>query len=78
VFGVVVAFAWPCREMGKGNLFDGVVFSTAGNLSRSTLDITKAVKENGGAVSYLITKKVTIKIFSVQFLWTNTNNILHS
>jgi ankyrin repeat protein len=45
--------------MSKGTIFDGCVFSTAGNLSRSTLDITKAVKENGGSVSYLITKKTT-------------------
>eukprot|EP00026_Physarum_polycephalum_P000150 Phypoly_transcript_00150.p1 GENE.Phypoly_transcript_00150~~Phypoly_transcript_00150.p1 ORF type:complete len:1663 (-),score=347.22 Phypoly_transcript_00150:165-5153(-) len=45
--------------MSKRTFFDGCVFSTAGNLSRSTLDINKAVKENGGSVSYVITKKTT-------------------
>ena len=47
----------PLREMSK-TIFAGCVFCTVGTLSRSTLDVTKAVRENGGTVSYLITKKV--------------------
>jgi BRCT domain, a BRCA1 C-terminus domain len=62
----------------KKPIFDGCLFSIAGNLSRSSLDISKAVKENGGQVAYIITKKV--KYFSLgcsQFLCTVFQKTTH-
>ena len=54
---VVVSLLVQQQGMKKP-IFEGCVFSTAGSLSRSSLDLSKAIKENGGTLSYLITKKV--------------------
>jgi hypothetical protein len=50
--------------MSERKIFDGLCFSFTDAVSKSGNDVTKMIRQNGGIVSYMLTKKVNV-LFSL-------------